>query len=319
MTGSKGMRRPASACPAPDRSETTRGNFERFSDVPRGTASNERPKVNFKPFLREVFRMRIDHVYHLDLHRENIEGAKIALLPGDPFRVPGIGDEMKKRYGVEGREVSWKREYRTFRFSVGGEPVLAVSTGIGGPSASIAVEELAMLGVRVFVRVGTTGAIRKDVRVGEVVVTTGSVRLDGASGHYAPPEFPAVAHHEVVNALLEGCRKEGVGFHAGITASSDTFYPGQEREDSFTGYVPRRFRGSMEEWRRLGVLNYEMESATILTMTAAMGLKGGCVTGVVVNRCAGEGITADDLALGERNAVRAAVASIEDLVAKGER
>ena len=146
------------------------------------------------------------------------------------------------------------------------------------------------------------------------VVTTGAVRMDGASTHYAPIEYPAVAHHEVVAALLRAARELAVPSRPGVTCSCDTFYPGQERYDSFTGYVPRRFQGITEEWRRLGVLNYEMEAATLLTLTSAMGLRGGCAAGVVVNRTRSEAITKADLDLGEGNAVRVAALAVKYLV-----
>lgn len=110
------------------------------------------------------------------------------------------------------------------------------------------------------------------------------MRLDGASLHFAPLEFPAVADFEVTTALVEGARAIGVDPHVGITASSDTFYPGQERYDTFSGHVTRRFRGSLAEWQALGVLNYEMEAATLFTICAALGLRSGCVSGVLVNR-----------------------------------
>jgi len=251
-------------------------------------------------------------VYHLDLDDTLIEGATIAVLPGDPGRVPGIAGTAPI---VRAREIANKREYRTWLGYVGRHPVLVTSTGIGGPSASIAIDELAQLGVRTFLRVGTTGAIQPHVNVGDVIVTTGAVRLDGASTHYAPIEYPAVAHYEVVHALLAAARELHVPARAGVTCSCDTFYPGQERYDSFTGYVPRRFQGATEEWRRLHVLNYEMEAATVLTLAGAMGLSAGCVEGVVVNRTRSEAITKADLELGERNAVTVAAAAVGLLAA----
>ncbi len=250
-------------------------------------------------------------VYHLDLDETRIEGAQIALLPGDPGRVPAIAATAPFSGS---REIACKREYRSFLGTIDGAPVLVTSTGIGGPSASIAIDELAQLGVTTFIRVGTTGTIQPHVNVGDVVVTTGAVRLDGASTHYAPIEYPAVAHHEVVSALVAAARRAGVPFHAGVTCTCDTFYPGQERYDSFTGYVPRRFQGITEEWRKLHVLNYEMEAATVLTLTSAMGLRGGCAAGVVVNRTRSESITKADLDLGEGNAVRVAVEAAALLV-----
>jgi uridine phosphorylase len=252
-------------------------------------------------------------VYHLALRRGQLEGARLALLPGDPGRVEHIARSAPLE---RARELASKREYRTWIAYAGGRALLVTSTGIGGPSASIAIDELAQLGVTTFIRVGTTGAIQPYVEVGDAVVTTGAVRLDGASTHYAPIEYPAVAHHEVVNALLEAARAAGVTGRAGITCTCDTFYPGQERYDSFSGYVPRRFQGITEEWRRLGVLNYEMEAATLLTMASALGLRAGCVAGVVVNRTRSEHVTAEDLERGEQNAVTVAVHAAARLVAR---
>lgn len=255
-------------------------------------------------------------VYHLNLDKRMIRGAKVALLPGDPERVEAIAREVAARYGSMYERVTEKREFKTFLAFTGPErrsrKVLVTSTGIGGPSSSIAVDELAQLGVETFIRIGTTGAIQKDIRNGDCVVTTGSVRLDGASTHYAPIEFPAVAHHRVVASLIRGCEDARVRHHVGVTASSDTFYPGEERKDSFRKYTLRRFRGATEELRNLHVLNYEMESSTILTLTASMGLRGGCITGVV-NRGGTGKITEKALRAGERNAIRAAAAALAHL------
>jgi len=254
------------------------------------------------------------HVYHLGLRRSLLGGATVALLPGDPGRVEGIARTPPFEHA---EELASKREFRTWLARARGVPILVTSTGIGGPSASIAIDELAQLGVTTFVRVGTTGAIQPHVGVGDVIVTTGAVRLDGASTHYAPIEYPAVAHYEVVMALLAAAREARVTAHAGITCTADTFYPGQERHDSFTQYVPRRFQGATEEWRRLHVLNYEMEAATLLTMASAMGLRAGCVAGVVVNRTTGEHVEGDALARGEHHAVIVAVGAVADHLAAG--
>jgi uridine phosphorylase len=256
--------------------------------------------------------MPLRTVYHLNIDSEQVEGAAVALLPGDPGRVEALARTVPFE---RGRELASKREYRTWIAYVGTVPVLVTSTGIGGPSASIAIDELAQLGVRTFLRVGTTGAIQADIEIGTVIITTGAVRLDGASTHYAPIEYPAVAHLDVVQALSTAAAAIGVPYRAGVSASCDTFYPGQERYDSYSGYVPRRFQGITEEWRRLHVLNYEMESSTVLTLTAAMGLRGGCAAGVVVNRARSENVTKAGLEIGESNAVRVAVAAAARLAA----
>ncbi|PKF49736.1 uridine phosphorylase [Enterovibrio nigricans] len=218
-------------------------------------------------------------VFHLGVTQADLEGAKLAIIPGDPARVEKIAALMDSP-----KFLASHREYTVYLAKLDGESVVVCSTGIGGPSTSIAVEELAQLGVRTFLRVGTTGAIQPHINVGDMIVTTGSVRLDGASLHFAPMEFPAVADFDVATAMKAAAEESGAAVHTGVTASSDTFYPGQERYDTFSGRVVRRFQGSMQEWQDMGVLNFEMESATLLTMCASSGLKAGCVAGVIINR-----------------------------------
>lgn len=252
-------------------------------------------------------------VYHLDLDKNSVHGAEIALLPGDPGRSPLIAGEIAKAYETSSAIIASKREFTTCLTEVMGKKILVTSTGIGGPSTSIAVDELAQLGVKTFIRVGTTGAIQENINDGDCVITTAAVRLDGASRHYAPIEYPAVASFDVVSALISGAKEAGVNFHAGITASSDTFYPGEERTDSYMEYKLRALRGATAEWRALNVLNYEMEAATLLTMTSAFGLRGGCVTGVV-NRGSTGSITAESLKAGETSAIATTVASLRFIV-----
>lgn len=251
----------------------------------------------------------LSRVYHLDLDENLIEGAKYALLPGDP----GRAERIALAFDAGARRIASRREFTTYLGHMSGRPVLVTSTGIGGPSTSIAVDELAQSGVRTLLRIGSTGAIQPGIEVGDVVITSGSVRLDGASTHYAPIEYPAVAHHEIVAALIAAADATGNRAHVGVTASSATFYPGEERTDSFGGYVLRGFQGATEEWRKLNVLNYEMESATLLTMCAALGLRGGCVTGVV-NRVGGDRIEEDDLVRGERAAIEVGVRAMQRLL-----
>ncbi len=263
-------------------------------------------------------------VYHLALNEKTIQGATFALLPGDPFRAPLIAEHIARCYSGSKPDhpLAYQREYCTYLTDILGTKVLVTSTGIGGPSASIAIDELAQLGVQTFVRVGTTGAIQDQIDVGDVIITSGAVRLDGASLQYAPIEYPAVAHHEVLEALIEAAAALtstlGNRYHVGITASTDTFYQGQERHESFSGYVPRRFQGMTEEWRRLHVLNYEMESSTLLTLCSAFGLRGGCVTGVIGNRATEERISAENLRVGQDHAVQVGVKSIELLIRNSE-
>jgi len=222
-------------------------------------------------------------VFHLDLVRDQLEGATIAIMPGDPARVPKIAGHLDRP-----AHLASNREFTSYIAYADDRPIVVCSTGIGGPSTSIATEELAQLGVRTFLRVGTTGAIQSDIDVADVIVTTGAVRLDGASQHFAPLEYPAVADFSCTAALVAAAERLGITSHIGITAASDTFYPGQERYDTVSGYVNRRFAGSRAEWEALHVLNYEMESATLFTQCAANGWRAGMVAGVLVNRNAQE-------------------------------
>ncbi len=246
--------------------------------------------------------MSSSEVFHLGLTRETLNGAELAIVPGDPERVERIAELMDNP-----KKLASLREFTTWRGELEGKPVVVCSTGIGGPSTSIAVEELAQLGIRTFLRVGTTGAIQPHINVGDVIVTTGSVRLDGASRHFAPISYPAVANFQCTRALVDAAKQSGLNYWTGITASSDTFYPGQERYDTYTQRVRKELQGAIAEWQSMGVLNYEMESATLLTMCATMGLSAGCVAGVIVNRTCNETPDTEKLASVEPNAIHTVI------------
>ena len=219
-------------------------------------------------------------VFHLGLTKAMLEGAQLAIVPGAPERVERIARLLDKP-----KFLAATREFTSWLGYIEDKAVVVCSTGIGGPSVSIAVEELAQLGVRTFLRIGTTGAIQPHINVGDILITTAAVRLDGASLHFAPMEYPAVANFECTTALYKAATADGQNqVHIGITASSDTFYPGQERYDTYSGKVWRRFQGSLKQWQELNVMNFEMESATLFTMCSALGLRAGMVAGSIVNR-----------------------------------
>lgn len=218
-------------------------------------------------------------VFHLGLVPTQLKGAELAIVPGDPARAERIASQLEQF-----ETLAKTREYHVFIGQLAGKTIVVCSTGIGGPSTSIAIEELAQLGIRTFLRVGTTGAIQPNINEGDLLISHASVRLDGASHHFAPINYPAVADFYATQAMINACESIGTPYHLGITASSDTFYPGQERYDTYSGYVTRDFQGSFEQWQKLGVMNYEMESATLFTMCSALGLKAACVAGVLVNR-----------------------------------
>ena len=249
-------------------------------------------------------------VFHLGLTLDNLCGANLAIVPGDPARVEKIAKLLDKP-----RFLASHREFTCWLAELDHHPVVICSTGIGGPSTSIAVEELAQLGVRTFLRVGTTGSIQHHIKVGDVVVTTAAVRLDGASLHFAPLEFPAVADFECTTALVNAARAVHAPLHIGITASSDTFYPGQERYDTYSGRVVSALQGSMAQWQAMGVLNYEMESATLLTMCASQGLRAGMVAGVIVNRTQQERPDPQIVQNAEEQAIQVVIAACRQLLA----
>lgn len=253
--------------------------------------------------------MPASDVFHLGLTHADLNGATLAIIPGDPKRVEKIARLMEEPVFLASH-----REFTSWRARLAGNSVIICSTGIGGPSTSIAVEELAQLGIRTFLRVGTTGAIQPGIAVGDVLVTTAAVRLDGASLHFAPMEYPAVADFTCTTALATAARRLGGGLHIGVTASSDTFYPGQERYDTYAGRVVNRFKGSMAEWQAMGVMNYEMESATLLTMCAVQGLRAGMVAGVIVNRTQQETPDAQAMQKTEDTAVAIVVEAARQLL-----
>ena len=225
-------------------------------------------------------------LYHVGFSRADLKGATIAVLPGDPGRV----EPLARQLGDDPHFIACHREYTSWITHIAGRPVLVCSTGMGGPSVAIDLEELVRMGITQVIRVGTTGTIQADINPGEVIINKASVRLDGTSHHYAPASFPAVASFTVTGALVEAAKDCRAPYHVGIAVSSDTFWPGQERYDSFTGYVPKAFQGPLAEWQRLGALNYEMETSALFVTCQALGIKAGAVCGVVAKRTEGEGI-----------------------------
>lgn len=230
-------------------------------------------------------------MYHTGLSAGMIRGAKYALVPGDPGRVEGLAKALDERAFF----IASHRDYTTWLAQVRNTPVLVMSSGMGGPCVTFAVEELARLGVETFIRVGTTGSIQDDLHLGDVVINTASVRMDGASRAYAPVEFPAVADMDTVLVLREAAAESGVPFRTGISVSTDSFWPGQERYDSFGGYVLKRLRGSLEDFRHMGCTNYEMENATLFTLCSVLGLKAASICGVVAKRTDSESVAPHDI------------------------
>ena len=221
-----------------------------------------------------------DVQYHLEVTEGDV--APSVLLPGDLERVEKI-TETWDDHSV----VAEHREYRTATGTHEGTPISVTSTGIGSPSAAIAVEELARVGVDTLVRVGSCGAIQPETDVGDLIITTGAVRQEGTSTEYVREDYPAVADHAVVAALAAAAEELGYDYHLGLTASTDSFYAGQSRE-GFEGFLARDAEADIEELKRAGVLNFEMEASAILTLAGIYGLRAGAVCTVYADRTTGE-------------------------------
>jgi len=221
-----------------------------------------------------------DRQYHVEVAPSEV--ASTVLMPGDTERV----DKIVSLWD-ESEEIADHREYRTVTGTYEGAPISVTSTGIGSPSAAIAVEELADCGVDTFVRVGSCGAIQPDMDVGDLVITSGAVRQEGTSKAYVRESYPAVADHEVVTALVAAAETLEYDYHVGITASTDSFYAGQGRA-GFAEYLPERGTALLEELQGANVKNFEMEAAAITTLANVFGLRAGAVCTVYANRTTGE-------------------------------
>ena len=198
------------------------------------------------------------------------------ILPGDPGRCEAIAQHFDDPVHVQ-----TNREYVTYTGTLLGEKVSVVSTGIGGPSAAIAMEELANLGVHTFIRVGTCGGINLKVQSDDVVVATGAVRMEGTSREYAPMEYPAVPDFEACQALVQACKNLNKPWHAGVVQCKDSFY-GQHSPGRMP--VAYELEQKWEAWKRLGVLASEMESAALFTVAASRGVRCGSCFHVIWNQ-----------------------------------
>jgi uridine phosphorylase len=207
--------------------------------------------------------------YHVRLAPGDV--APAVLLPGDPGRV-----EVVASLWNEARHVASNREYVTFTGTYKGVPISCTSTGIGSPSTAIALEELARVGATTFVRIGTCGALQERVRVGDVAILDSAIRADGTSSLYAPVEFPAVAHHQVVDAALQAARELDVRHHVGTTFSTDLFYV-PEAGSAFDGYEQSAWRERYADVARTNALAVEMEAGVLMVLSRIWGLRGGAI------------------------------------------
>lgn len=201
---------------------------------------------------------------------------RYCFLPGDPGRCESIAQHFENPV-----HIGMNREYNIYTGYLMGEKVSVCSTGIGGPSAAIAMEELTAIGANTFIRVGTCGGIAMDVLPGDVIVATGAIRYDHTSAEYAPLEFPAVPDFDVAAALKAAGEDLGYRIHTGVVQCKDSFYGQHAPEKSPVSY---ELLQRWESWKRLGVKASEMESAALFVVAAALGVRCGSCFHVIWNQ-----------------------------------
>ncbi len=242
--------------------------------------------------------------YHIDMKEGDV--GKYVILPGDPKRCEKIAKHFD-----DARLVADHREFVTYTGYLDGVKVSVTSTGIGGPSASIAMEELANIGADTFIRVGTSGGMDVNVMGGDLVIASGAIRMEGTGREYAPMEFPAVANYQVLNALVKASQKLEKKYHVGVVQCKDAYYGQHEPETKPVSYD---LMNKWEAWLRLGALASEMESAALFIVGAYRRVRVGAVLSVVANQERRKLGLDDPQVHDTEDAIKAAVEAIRILI-----
>ncbi|MCQ4021674.1 MULTISPECIES: uridine phosphorylase [unclassified Ruminococcus] len=248
--------------------------------------------------------MNKERQYHIALTKEN--SSKYAIICGAPERVEAIAAHMNNPCFV-----AQNREFKTFCGTLSGERVLVTSTGIGGPSAAIAIEELNHIGVDTIIRVGTCGGIQLDIAPGELVVASSAVRMDGTTKEYAPIEFPAAADYSVTSALSEACKIRGYKYKVGVVQSKDSFY-GQHTPESTA--ISGELLNKWDAWKVCGVLASEMECSTLFVVSSIRKIRAGAVLKVIWNQERANNGYTDEESPDTQPAIIAAVKAMESII-----
>ena len=248
----------------------------------------------------------LERLYHI--HCAKGEVGRYVILPGDPGRCPSIAALFD-----DAHLVARNREYTTYTGTLLGEKVSVCSTGIGGPSASIAMEELHQLGADTFIRTGTCGGIDLNVKSGDIVVATGAIRYEHTSLEYAPIEFPAVADFDITLALRQASEELGYCTHTGVVQCKDSFY-GQHSPDSMP--VADELNSKWKAWIACGALASEMESAALFIVGCVRRVRTGSVMLVIANQTRRELGLEDPQVYDTEAAVVTAVEAMRKLIKK---
>ena len=233
-----------------------------------GTSSARRPTV------------KGGYQYHVRVRRGDLP--EVVLLPGDPERVEKIASKLS-----HSSILTRHRGLVVARGDYEGVQVGVACSGMGAPSTAIVVEELARVGVRTLIRVGSTGALHRSIGLGDIIIATGAVRLEGTSKQYVMPEYPAIADHEVTRALIKASEALGLKHHVGIVASTDSFYTGQGRP-GFNDYKQSWMDDIVLDLHAARVLSFEMESSLLFVISTLYGLRSGSILAVFANRATDE-------------------------------
>lgn len=258
-------------------------------------------------FLKEIYmKYSTDGLqYHIGLKEGDV--GEYVILPGDPKRCEKIA-----KYFDDAKLVADRREFITYTGYLNGVKVSVTSTGIGGPSASIAMEELVKVGAKYFIRVGTCGGMDLDVKSGDLVIATGAIRMEGTSKEYAPIEFPAVANYDIVTALINSAKKMNSPYHVGIVECKDSFY-GQHSPELMP--VNYELQNKWNAWLKLGCLASEMESAALFIVASYLKVKVGSIFLVVANQEREKQGLENPVAHDTELAIKTAVEAIKNLIA----
>ena len=242
--------------------------------------------------------------YHIGLKEGDV--GEYVILPGDPKRCEKIA-----KYFDDAKLVADRREYTTYTGYLNGVKVSVTSTGIGGPSASIAMEELVKVGAKYFIRVGTCDGMDLDVKSGDLVIATGAIRMEGTSKEYAPIEFPAVANYDIVTALINSAKKLNLPYHVGVVECKDSFY-GQHSPELMP--VNYELQNKWNAWLKLGCLASEMESAALFIVASYLKVKVGSIFLVVANQEREKQGLENPVAHDTELAIKTAVEAIKNLI-----
>ena len=247
--------------------------------------------------------------YHTGVAKGEV--GKYVILPGDPGRCAKIA-----KYFEEPQLIAENREFTTYTGFLDGKKVSVTSTGIGGPSASIAMEELVAVGADTFLRVGTCGGMDINVKSGDLVIATGAVRMEGTTKEYAPIEYPAVADLDIIEAMVHGAKTLNLPYHTGVVECKDAFY-GQHRPETLPN--GQELLRKWDAWCRLGCKASEMESAALFIVASYLHVRCGTVLLTVANQERAKQGLPNPQVHDTSAAIKTAVEAIRYLIASEEK